>query len=134
MTTRGDDEGGDDEGGDEEGGEKPRRTAKDHQIDRLKREKADLNKRLRALEGGAGTAELARRLENVEKGLSGGNAGDTKNAGKAAPDPTDTAKYPLGHLDDRYIEDKLEWLAEDKAARQADRPCNVSRKLSGMRP
>jgi hypothetical protein len=29
-------------------------------------------------------------------------------------------KYPLGHLDDRYIEDKLEWLAEQKATKQAD--------------
>jgi hypothetical protein len=62
---------------------------------------------------------LTRRLENIEKGLSGANRGDTQNAGKPAPDPSDTAKYPLGHLDDRYIEDKLEWLADEKAAKQA---------------
>lgn len=110
----------DDEGGEDDEDEKPKKSAKDHQIERLKREKADLNRRLRALEGGAGTAELLRRLETVEKGLPGGNAGDTKTAGKAAPDPTDTAKYPLGHLDDRYIEDKLEWLSEQKAAKLAD--------------
>jgi hypothetical protein len=118
------DNGNDDGAGnddDDEGGEpKPKKSAKDHQIERLKREKSDLNKRLRALEGGAGTAELARRLENVEKGLSGGNGSDSKTAGKLEPDPSDTAKYPLGHLDDRYIEDKLEWLADKKAAAQAD--------------
>ncbi|MFL6544861.1 MAG: hypothetical protein ACJ8LM_06715, partial [Candidatus Udaeobacter sp.] len=49
----------------------------------------------------------------------GGNRGDNQDAGKPAPDPQDTAKYPLGHLDDRYIEDKLEWLADEKAAKQA---------------
>lgn len=105
------------EGDDEEGdAEKPRKSAKDHQIERLKREKRDLQRQIR--EGGS--TDLTRRLENVEKGLSGANSGDNQNAGKPAPDPSDTAKYPLGHLDDRYIEDKLEWLAEDKATKQAD--------------
>jgi hypothetical protein len=118
-----DDEGGE-EGDDDEGGEegdedaekKPKKSAKDHQIERLKREKAALARQLR--EGG-GNADLARRLENVEKGLSGGNGSDTKTVG-TEPDPSDTAKYPLGHLDDRYIEDKLEWLADKKATERAD--------------
>lgn len=105
---------GDDEGGEKD--EKPRKSAKDHQIERLKREKRDLVRQIR--EGG--NSDLARRLENVEKGLSGANGGDNKDTGKPVPDPTDTAKYPLGHLDDRYIEDKLEWLAESKATKQAD--------------
>lgn len=112
----GDDEGGED--GDDDGeDEKPqKKSAKDHQIERLKREKAALARQLR--EGGS--SDLARRLENVEKGLSGAGNGDSQNAGKPEPDPSDTAKYPLGHLDDRYIEDKLEWLADKKAAAQAD--------------
>jgi hypothetical protein len=66
--------------------------------------------------------QLSARLEAIEKGgLRGGeNGGNGADKGKPAPDPTDTAKYPLGHLDDRYIEDKLEWLADQKAGAQAD--------------
>jgi hypothetical protein len=113
----GDDDEGGEEGDDEDAEKKPlKKSAKDHQIERLKREKAELNRKLR--EGG-GNAELVRRLENVEKGLSGGNGSDTKTVG-TEPDPSDTAKYPLGHLDDRYIEDKLEWLADKKATERAD--------------
>lgn len=112
------DEGGDGEGDEDEGGEeKPKKSAKDHQIERLKREKRDLIRQLR--EGGSNSV-LEQRLANLERGLSGGNGGDNKTAGTPAPDPSDTAKYPLGHLDDRYIEDKLEWLADRKAAEQAD--------------
>lgn len=111
---------GDDEGGEEGDDEKPKKTARDHQIERLKREKRDLNRRLRELEGGAGTSALAQRLAAVESRLTGAGEGGKSTAGKAAPDPTDTTKYPLGHLDDRYIEDKLEWLADQKATAQAD--------------
>jgi hypothetical protein len=116
----GDDQGdeGDDEGDDEgEDKPKPKKTAAEHQIERLKREKRELQRKLR--EGGAST-DLSRRLENIEKGLSGANSGDNQTAGTPAPDPSDTAKYPLGHLDDRYIEDKLEWLADQKATKLAD--------------
>lgn len=113
------DDGDSEEGDGEEGDEKPKpqKTAAEHQIERLKREKRDLQRQLRE---GSGTSDLSRRLENIEKGLSGGNDGDTKTARTPSPDPTDTAKYPLGHLDDRYIEDKLEWLADQKATKQAD--------------
>lgn len=115
--TGGDDEGGDDESDEDEEEEKPKKKSrKDFQIERLKREKRELQRQMR--EGGS--SELARRLESLETRLTGENRGDTKTAGKAAPDPTDTTKYPLGHLDDRYIEDKLEWLADQKAALQAD--------------
>jgi hypothetical protein len=114
-------EGDEDAGeGDEDEDEKPKKTARDHQIERLKREKSDLNKRLRALEGGAGTAALQAQIAALESRLTGGKSGDSKSTGTAAPDPSDTEKYPLGHLDDRYIEDKLEWLAEQKATKLAD--------------
>ncbi len=106
-----------DDAGDEEDEPKPKKTAAEHQIERLKREKRDLVRQLR--EGGA-SSDLSRRLENIESRLTDGKGGDTKTAGTPSPDPTDTAKYPLGHLDDRYIEDKLEWLADQKAAKQAD--------------
>jgi hypothetical protein len=112
------DQGVDDEGGDEDDEQpKPKKTAAEHQIDRLKREKRELQKQLRE---GPGSSELARRLEAVETRLTGGNTGDTKTAAKPAPDPSDAEKYPLGHLDDRYIEDKLDWLAEQKATKMAD--------------
>lgn len=103
----------------EEDDEKPKRANRESQIDRLKRERAAAQREARELRQRL-EGDLARRLENLEKGLQGGNTGDTKTAAKAAPDPTDTAKYPLGHLDDRYIEDKLEWLADQKATKQAD--------------
>lgn len=112
-----DDAGEGEEGDDQQDGdEKPKKSARDHQIERLKREKAELARQLREASNG----DLARRLENIEKGLQGGNGGGNSNAGTPEPDPTDTEKYPLGHLDDRYIEDKLEWLAEKKAAERAD--------------
>lgn len=117
--TADDEEGGEEEEEEEEGGEedeKPKKTAKDHQIERLKREKRDL---MRQLHDG-GSSAMASRLEALEKRLTGENRDDTKTTGKKAPDPTDAEKYPLGHLDDRYIEDKLEWLADQKATAQAD--------------
>lgn len=63
---------------------------------------------------------MAVRLENLEKGLTPQLERGSPYAGNPAPDLSDAAKYPLGHLDDRYIEDKLEWLAETKAAERAD--------------
>jgi hypothetical protein len=111
---------GDGEGDEDEDDDKPKKTARDHQVERLKREKSDLNRRLRALEGGQGTAALQAQITALEARLTGGKGGDSKSTGTAAPDPSDTDKYPLGHLDDRYIEDKLEWLAEQKATKLAD--------------
>lgn len=117
------DDDGDDDGDNDDGeeGEKKRPSAAEQQINRLKREKADLNRRLRALEGGAGSAALQQRIDALEARLTGGKTGDSSSSGTKAPDPTDTDKYPLGHLDDRYIEDKLEWLADQKVARQAEK-------------
>lgn len=120
----GDEEGDDEENDDEEnddGKEKPKKSSKDFQIERLKREKAEMARRLREIERSGGVPqELLQRLENLEKGLSPQNRGGNSSTEKAAPDPSDTDKYPLGHLDDRYIEDRLEWLAEKKAAERAD--------------
>jgi len=83
----------------------------------------ELNKRLRQSERlRVADAERLDRLEAALKNNGGqGNngSGNTGDIG-VAPDPQDQTKYPLGHLDDRYIEDKLEWLAETKAAKKAD--------------
>ena len=81
-----------------------------------KQEAAALRQRLAALESNG----LAARLEALEKSLSAGNSGDKqKDIGKA-PDPTDTAKYPLGHLDDRYVEDKIAWHVAEMTSKQTD--------------
>ena len=81
-----------------------------------KREAAELRQRLAALESGG----LISRLEALEKGLPPGNSGGSKKDIGEAPDPSDTAKYPLGHLDDRYIEDKIEWAASKKLSEQSE--------------
>lgn len=99
--------------------DKKKQSAKESQINRLKREKAELARKLREAEASK-AAELAGRLENLENLLQGGKTGVKSDNGKPEPDPTDTDKYPLGHLDDRYIEDKLEWLSEKKATERAD--------------
>lgn len=113
-----------DENGEGEGeeGEKEPKTPKDpkeSQINRLKREKAEALRRAREAEARL-APDLSARLENLEKLLQGGKSGVNPDTGNAAPDPTDTDKYPLGHLDDRYIEDKLEWLADQKASQKAE--------------
>lgn len=106
------DEAGEDEDEDEEKAPKKRQTPSE----RIR----ELNKRLRNSERlRLADADRIAALEKtgLPKGQGGGNSSD--DIGKA-PDPTDAAKYPLGHLDDRYIEDKLEWLATKKAAERAD--------------
>src|SRR4051812_19382086 len=55
---------GDDEGEDEP---KPKKTAAEHQIERLKREKRDLQKQLR--EGGV-NGNISQRLQNIESRLT----------------------------------------------------------------
>lgn len=95
------------------------------QIKRLKRERMqakaenrELRERLARLEGG----DISERIARLEKGglpNSNGAGNSALDIGKM-PDSNDSDKYPLGHLDDRYIEDKLEWLATEKAAKQAD--------------
>lgn len=61
------------------------------------------------------------RLERIEKGLPADEKGDKPAEERVAPDPTDLEKYPLGALDDRYIEDKLDFLAEKKAEEKLNR-------------
>lgn len=99
--------------GDGEGDEAPRRQTASDRI-------RELNKRLRESE----RARLAQdaRIDALEKGgLPKPNGEDNSGGIGEPPDVTDTAKYPLGHLDDRYLEDRTEWLATKKAAEIADR-------------
>lgn len=100
--------------------QKPKKSSKDYQIERLKREKAEMARRLREIERTGVATQLLERLENLEKGLTAPRNSDNFVFDKPEPDPKDSSKYPLGPLDDRYIEDKLEWLAEKKAAERAE--------------
>jgi len=115
------DDQGDENGDEDEDEQKPSES----HLKRLKRERAEAKKEARELKARLATLEgsgLVARLEALEKGglPNSGAAGKSGDQGTPAPDPTDTEKYPLGHLDDRYIEDKLEWLAEKKATERAD--------------
>lgn len=61
------------------------------------------------------------RLTQIENsGLPSKNSTDNSSDTSGAPDPNDASKYPLGVLDDRYIEDKIEWVADKKVAKTFD--------------
>lgn len=99
----------------EEDPEAPRRDKSAKQ--RIK----DLNARLRKMERLLAAEQASKTSpapQNQPLPNPNGN-GNSSDIG-TAPDPADPAKYPLGHLDERYIEDKLEWLATKKAAERAD--------------
>lgn len=80
----------------------------------------ELNAKLRATEAALETQRkgFEARMERLEKGLPAAPAGDTNTDEAVAPDPTDLDKYPLGVLDDRYQEDKLVFLADQKVKEQ----------------
>lgn len=118
----GESEGGEEGGeGSEEGEETPeaeRQKARENQINRLKRERREAQERARQLE--IENAATAARLDALEKLLQPGTADDKSEAEDTGPDHTDADKYPLGHLDPAYTEDKLQWLAQKAAKEQAD--------------
>lgn len=103
------------EEGEDEDEPKPEPKPKKKASERIRELNARLRQEQRERE------RLTGRLEALEKGLPATQGGDNSapDIGEA-PDPSDTDKYPLGHLDDAYIEDKLEWLATKKAAERAD--------------
>lgn len=108
---QGDDDQGDegDEGDDDQGDEQPKpdkNTAR--YIRELRRERREDRRRIADLE--------ARIAGGNNQGLPPAAAPANVEPTRPAPDPTDTAKYPLGVLDDRYIEDKIDWVAEQKTA------------------
>lgn len=101
-----------DTGDDDEIDEQPKRKTARERIQ-------ELNKRARDAERRGSNLEA--RLAALEKGAGQPNNFNGSSGSKdSAPDPSDQTKYPLGHLDDRYIEDKLDWLATEKATKLAD--------------
>lgn len=121
-----DDKGGEGEG-DEDGGEGEGEEDEEDEEEEQPRKPKKASERIRELTQRVRQRDrlidsLSGRLDALEKGGLPANRGGGNNAAtdEPAPDPSDTDKYPLGHLDDRYIEDKLEWLTEQKAAERAD--------------
>lgn len=101
---QGDDDG--DDQGDDDDGKPAKGTAK--YIRELRRDRREDRRRIADLE--------ARLVGGNNQGLPAAAAPVTIEPTRPAPDPTDTAKYPLGVLDDRYIEEKIDWVAEQKTA------------------
>ena len=100
--------------------ERPKKPTARERIQELNRQKRELERRLKEVE----TQSTASQLERIEKLLTGeiklpnGATSDNVEA-IGAPDPTDSAKYPLGALDDRYIQDAIRFGIESRL--QADR-------------
>lgn len=117
----GDDDDADDEGkeGEEAGKQKTPKLSARERIQQLNRQLRE-SERARAAEA-LERENLALRMERLEKGLPANKADDTKIPEAVAPDPTDLAKYPLGALDDAYIEDKIEFIATKKAEENLER-------------
>jgi len=93
-------------------GDKPKKrdiSAKD----RIK----ELNRRLRERERELETVRssgLQSQIDEIKKLLQPGNSGDNIATERVAPDPSDLKKYPLGALDDRYVEDLTDWKVDQK--------------------
>lgn len=98
------------EGDDDSSEEKPAEKTKPKASDRIR----ELNGKLRASE--RENTDLIARLEAIENRLPDKKVDDTPTATDKTPDPSDHVKYPLGALDDRYIEDMIEHVASAKVA------------------
>ena len=106
----------DDDADEDEDEEAEKAKKKEGHLKRLKRERMQARQEARDLKARLAVYdELAKNgvLPVAKTGVNSADIGE-------APNPSDLDKYPLGHLDDRYIEDKLDWLATQKAAGQAD--------------
>jgi len=107
------DGGEDDEQGDpEDGEEQPKRKTPSQRIQELTRRNREYERRFERLE-----AELA-----ASKNPSGQQPEkqDKYAAIGTPPDPNDQAKYPLGHLDEKYVEDAIDYRVKKVAIDQAD--------------
>lgn len=118
----GDDAGdeGDDAGDEGDEGEKGKKRNTSEFIRDLKKERRELRREL--AESRSLNSSIESRLAAIEnRGSTPSGNSDTPSTTKdAAPDPTDAAKYPLGVLDDGYIEDKIKWTAKSIVAETLD--------------
>jgi len=110
----GQDDGSDqsDEGDDNGDQNEPKRKTPSDRIKELTRRNREYERRFEAME-----AQL-----NSLKNPSGQQPEkqDKYAAIGKAPDPNDQAKYPLGHLDEKYVEDAIDYRVKKAAIDQAD--------------
>jgi hypothetical protein len=107
---QGDDDGN--EGGDDDDQGKKSKTPESVRI-------RNLTRRLREAERArkADREELLAAINSLRNGgLSSNQGGGNSDDIGPAPDPTDTAKYPLGHLDEKFVKDSIRHEALRAAA------------------
>lgn len=100
---------------DDEDQPKPKKTASE----RIR----EINRKLREVERAreADRKGFEARLAKFEKqDLTEENSDGKSDDARKAPDPTDLKKYPLGSLDDRYIQDAIDFKAEEAAKKMVD--------------
>lgn len=99
-------------GTDEEGKSRPKRKTAEYIREtkkQLRETKALLTQEQQA------RIELEQRLVALENGgLPKNQNSSNSDPTSGKPDPSDTAKYPLGVLDDGYVVDMIEWAADQK--------------------
>ena len=109
---------GDDDGEGDDDEKRDRKKTSDF-IRELKRERRELRREL--AQEKARNSSIDSRIAALEnRGLPNSQAGDTNAGTGAKPDPNDTAKYPLGVLDDGYIQDSIDYAAEQKVREVLD--------------
>lgn len=107
----GDEEGDEDEDGEEDENGKKRRAPSD----RIR----ELTKRARTAERNFDT--LRAEIEALKNPAGQKQEPQDKYAALGPkPNPQDEAKYPLGHLDEKYVEDAMDWKVAKTAIDQAD--------------
>jgi len=105
----------DEETSEEDEDTKPKKTASD----RIR----ELNRKMRELERAREADRLgfeARLAKYEEPDLTEEKSDGKKDDARTPPDPTDLKKYPLGSLDDRYIQDAIDFKAEEAAKKMVD--------------
>ena len=83
----------------------------------------ELNRKLREVERARDSDRrgFEARLEKIEKqGLTPENSGGTSDDAGTPPDPRDLKKYPLGSLDDRYIQDAIAFTTQQSVKEAVD--------------
>lgn len=121
----GGDEGQGDEGA-QAGEEGPREgEQQESYTKRLKRERAEARREARELRERVSALEstgLLARLEKLENGGLPAKEIPASNVAAVGPKPdfNDQTKYPLGHLDPQYGEDRMDYAARLEAAKAAD--------------
>jgi len=92
----------------------------------------ELNARLRETERALERERVKKELRE-EMGLSSDNKPATIDNTRVAPNPMDLDRYPLGALDDRYVEDKIQFGIEQALVSVQQRQLENAQKAEAER-